>query len=348
MAPPRTPDGPNRGRRRFLKFVAAGTATTAIAAAGAAIGLNMKGDGGEHGTSPISTSTPEVTPENTPTQVATVTVEATPNPEIKSTPYNFINQRVYFDGKLTLQAEENLPYITEGPDTFYPGIESKKTVPWTPSQGLEINPAFPEAAQRVLDGIEVGLLIAWSSQKNIPESQRDLVTTDTEPREEQLRKLNLMKARSARGEVFSVTFRASRNNSIADEDIVINIGDDWKYFIDELSKPPVQIYWQSNAGAGLRISPEKKEIHFELLDQYRGGESLDESILKRLFLSNQISSLIAYLPDLVVEDGLVKANYKKPSYDYAGTEIRRRNIEFRNKYFLMSGSEIIPTLVPLK
>jgi len=321
-----------------LKAKVGAVAGALAVAAGGFLGFNKIRSGDDGGERPgVIITDPTLKPtEPAPafTPEATQIPEVTQAPEIKSTPYNFINQKEYLDGKLTLQAEENLPTMTEGPANIYPeNFGDGKTATYYPSDGLEINPNHPESAENVYQGIGVGLLVAWSSQSDIPEEQKDLITYYNEPKLEQLKKLHLLKERASNGESFNLTLKAYLNDGFSDETVSIDLGEDYIYKIDQLSKPPVQLIFQSNFGGSLRISPANKEIRIEIFSPYRGAIG---EFNEPYFLTNQVSTVVAYLDKLAVNNPDFRSNYKR-GMDI--NELKNKNIAFGNRYFIVNTDE---------
>jgi hypothetical protein len=321
------------GRRTFLK-IAAGATVAATAAAGTGTilprvldrGEGPKAGGGLPTLEPTATPTPEPTPTATP--------EPTPTPEVKSTPYNIVNKKVYLDGQLTLGIVDGLQNRTKGPKSITPGVYEGEEVEATASSGFEINPNMEGAARNVTDMISAGLLLAWSSQTNIPEHQRNLVTTLDEGREIHMAKWAELKRRAKEGEKFEVTLRAYKNEWFVEKDVTIDIGEDYRYEINQLVKPPVQIIWQSNMGTGIRLSPENKIFRIEFYDQTAGALGL---FSEKTFISGHVTSMIAYLPELVVSDGKkLKPDYRTPRLDYASTVVRDKVLTLARMYSIIS------------
>lgn len=315
-------------RRRFLKFAAGGTIAAGLAAVGVRLAIN--GGDGEPGVSPVATLTPEIQSSNTPNPTATHTPEATPTPEIKSTPHNIVNEKKYLDGKLTLGIVDGLQTRTKGPKSIMPGIYEGEEVDAVASSGFEINPEWENAAKDVVDLINFGLLYAWSLQTDIPDSQKDLVTKIDESREVQMNKWDKLQERAANGEEFNVTLKVYKDDGFTNEDVTIDIGDDYAYKIDELEKPPIQIKWQSNMGSGIRISPENKEFRIEFYDQYAGGYG---SWAEKTLLSSIIVQTIGYLPELVVDQGkIMRPDVFKPDFNYQVNVVRDNLLTLARKY----------------
>lgn len=333
--PERTPT-PGKGNNLRNVLIAGGAILGGAATvAGTLFGIDrLRSDSDTGSTETTAAQTVEI-----PTVIPpTPTPEATPTPEIKSTPYNFINQRVYLDGKLTLEITDGMPTRTTVPKSIMPGIYEGQTAEGFASSGFEINPEWPNAAKDIVDLINYGLLSAWSAQSDIPDSQKDLITNINESREVQMAKWDRLKARAAKGEHFNVTLMAYKNGGFVSEEVPINIGDDWKYKIDELEKPPIQIKWQSNMGTGIRISPENKEFRIELFDQYAGAISL---FSEKTFLSGNIIQTLAYLPELVgASDKQITSDLYRPSLAYQVNTLRNNSLILATKY------NIIPDAYP--
>jgi hypothetical protein len=326
------------GRRTFLK-IAAGAGVTATAAAGTGailprvlnMGEGPKAGGGLPTLEPTATPTPEPTPTATP--------EPTPTPEVKSTPYNIVNKRIYLDGQLTLGIVDGLQTRTKVPKSIYPGDpEGDEEVEATASSGFEINPNMEGAARNVTDMISAGLLLAWSSQTNIPENQRNLVTTLDEGREIHMAKWAELKRRAKEGEKFEVTLRAYKNEWFVEKDVTIDIGEDYRYEINQLVKPPVQIIWHAASGSGIRLSPENKVFRIEFYSQYAGALGLWS---EKIYLSSMLIDIMAYLPELVVSEGKkLRPDYNRPRLDYLTNVYRDKALTLARMY------SIIPDAYP--
>lgn len=330
---------PKKGIPLQVKFGAA--LAGALALVGGVAGYN-KINSSEDSTSKEAVTTPMVViPGQTaePTSLTTPPApEATLTPEIKSTPYTIVNEKTYLDGRLTLGIVDGVQIRTKGPKSIVPGIYEGEEVAANSSSGFEINPNMEGADKNVVDLINAGLLLAWSSQTNIPSNQRDLITSLDESREMQMSKWKQMQERAQNGEKFEVTLRAYKNDGFTEEDVRINIGEDYKYKIDQLVKPPVQIKWQSNAGSGFRISNENKEFRIEFYDQYAGGYG---TWAEKVFLSSIIVQTIGYLPELVVDEGkIMRSDVTKPGFDFQVNVVRDILLTLAQKY------DIIPDANP--